>query len=543
MTAVGRIDRHDGTGAVASKVWHLYGRAYDLEPFLQTHPGGDLILRLTRREDDVTALFESCHAMANLTAIRQQLEQYQIHEPYDDKPDGEQCVVDDDVGRHPPTQRTAPCATTVLSPSGGLYAFEHDGFYHTVCRRVKAHFAGTRDSPETSVTHHIKANRLWAAVVALQCVAYVLCVWGVARGGFALRVPAAVSSACGWLSAVVATVAPAWVHTVGVRFATLFGPVLAISMPSATNFAPWACGALGGHLLFQLGFNVQHAGSHFSLARGQNLNMRASRIMTGWAQWNHGLWMYHHTYRHHTHTGDPKRDPDVVALRPLLSKRRAVRRYMISGLTGVTRDAVVLFIYGVFLGQYFIQAFGYWATWFRRGYMCRMKYPAVGPRGTDDVTTWWEYGLMAASMVMHFCWWRSPCASLAYVIAANSTYALCVIPDHDMFTTVMLNNDKRSKLNNGDSRKMDWGEMQVCETGNFITGKYLDLFCHLFGGMNYHIEHHLFPTVCSVHYPDIAPIVRRTCAEFGLPYYNCPSLTQAVHEFLQTVAWAQKDEA
>ncbi|MFM2254544.1 MAG: hypothetical protein RLZZ47_33 [Bacteroidota bacterium] len=39
-----------------------------------------------------------------------------------------------------------------------------------------------------------------------------------------------------------------------------------------------------------------------------------------------------------------------------------------------------------------------------------------------------------------------------------------------------------------------------------------------FGGLNYQIEHHLFPTVCHVHYPEISKIVRATCSEFNLPY-------------------------
>ncbi len=38
------------------------------------------------------------------------------------------------------------------------------------------------------------------------------------------------------------------------------------------------------------------------------------------------------------------------------------------------------------------------------------------------------------------------------------------------------------------------------------------------GGLNFQIEHHLFPRVCHAHYRQLAPIVRATAAEFGLPY-------------------------
>jgi linoleoyl-CoA desaturase len=38
------------------------------------------------------------------------------------------------------------------------------------------------------------------------------------------------------------------------------------------------------------------------------------------------------------------------------------------------------------------------------------------------------------------------------------------------------------------------------------------------GGLNYHKEHHLFPTICHINYPALSGIVERTCREFGIPY-------------------------
>jgi linoleoyl-CoA desaturase len=42
------------------------------------------------------------------------------------------------------------------------------------------------------------------------------------------------------------------------------------------------------------------------------------------------------------------------------------------------------------------------------------------------------------------------------------------------------------------------------------------------------VEHHLFPRICHVHYPNIAPIVEQTCREFGIPYQSIPTFTGAV---------------
>ena len=40
----------------------------------------------------------------------------------------------------------------------------------------------------------------------------------------------------------------------------------------------------------------------------------------------------------------------------------------------------------------------------------------------------------------------------------------------------------------------------------------------LLGGLNFQIEHHLFPRVCHVNYPALSPIVEQACREFGVQY-------------------------
>ena len=42
------------------------------------------------------------------------------------------------------------------------------------------------------------------------------------------------------------------------------------------------------------------------------------------------------------------------------------------------------------------------------------------------------------------------------------------------------------------------------------------------------IEHHLFPRVCSIHYPAISPIVEEVAAKYGIPYYSHPTLRASI---------------
>ena len=54
----------------------------------------------------------------------------------------------------------------------------------------------------------------------------------------------------------------------------------------------------------------------------------------------------------------------------------------------------------------------------------------------------------------------------------------------------------------------------------------------LVGGLNHHIVHHLCPFVCHTHYAPLTRIVRETAEEFGVPYRQHPTMTQAIWHHL-----------
>ncbi|HWY37585.1 MAG TPA: acyl-CoA desaturase [Bacteroidia bacterium] len=62
----------------------------------------------------------------------------------------------------------------------------------------------------------------------------------------------------------------------------------------------------------------------------------------------------------------------------------------------------------------------------------------------------------------------------------------------------------------------EWTIHELETTANFSRGS--RLLGWMIGGLNFQIEHHLFPNICHVHYRAISPIVERTVKEFGLRY-------------------------
>jgi linoleoyl-CoA desaturase len=50
----------------------------------------------------------------------------------------------------------------------------------------------------------------------------------------------------------------------------------------------------------------------------------------------------------------------------------------------------------------------------------------------------------------------------------------------------------------------------------------------LVGGLNYQVEHHLYPKISHIHYPEISKIVKQTCKDLGITYHAFPTFWQAL---------------
>ena len=74
--------------------------------------------------------------------------------------------------------------------------------------------------------------------------------------------------------------------------------------------------------------------------------------------------------------------------------------------------------------------------------------------------------------------------------------------------------------------KLGWGASQVLGSADFCHGSLF--WTHVSGGLNYQIVHHLFPGICHCHYPLIAPVVKRTCDEFGIRYTHYTTFIEAL---------------
>ena len=103
---------------------------------------------------------------------------------------------------------------------------------------------------------------------------------------------------------------------------------------------------------------------------------------------------------------------------------------------------------------------------------------------------------------------------------AGFCLALIFQPAHVMETAHYPLPDEDGHMEN------NWAVHQLVTTTNFAEKN--PIVTWYVGGLNFQIEHHLYPNICHVHYPALSKIVRKTAEECGLPYQSQKTFRGAV---------------
>ena len=129
--------------------------------------------------------------------------------------------------------------------------------------------------------------------------------------------------------------------------------------------------------------------------------------------------------------------------------------------------------------------------------------------------------LMFTSML----WWQILIGIILMHYIAGFILAIVFQPAHVIEGTEYPLPDEKNMLEN------NWAVHQLHTTTNF--GNKSRWFSWYVGGLNYQIEHHLFPNICHVHYRKISAIVKSTAIEFGLPYKSARTFVGALFSHLR----------
>jgi len=123
-------------------------------------------------------------------------------------------------------------------------------------------------------------------------------------------------------------------------------------------------------------------------------------------------------------------------------------------------------------------------------------------------------------MVVDLPWTQVLLGYLVMHFICGMILALIFQPAHVIEETDFYKTDENGSVEN------NWAIHQLRTTANFANGS--RLFSWFIGGLNYQIEHHLFPHICHVHYRNIAGIVKQTAEKHNVPYYHHKTFLGAV---------------
>lgn len=120
--------------------------------------------------------------------------------------------------------------------------------------------------------------------------------------------------------------------------------------------------------------------------------------------------------------------------------------------------------------------------------------------------------LVIPILFAHQAWWLTLIFFFAMHYVCGLILSTIFQAAHVVDETTFPIPDTAGKIEN------NWAVHQLATTANFAQKS--RLFSWFIGGLNFQIEHHLFPNICHVHYRKISKIVKETAQEYQLPYYG-----------------------
>lgn len=279
----------------------------------------------------------------------------------------------------------------------------------------------------------------------------------------------------------------------------------------------WTVEVIMGLALAGIGMAVMHDGNHGAYSDRKSINRLIGGVLE-LVGGNSEMWQIQHNVLHHTFTNIDGLDEDInpgpilrfSPLKPRKSWHRFQHLYAwffygLMTLIWVTfKDYVALNRYRK-LGLLDRMGKSY-GNLFMRITLAKVAYFPI-MLGLPLMFSGLATGqVIAGWLLMHFI------GGLTLALVFQPAH---VMEDHDYMLAekgVQIEDDPLSH--------------QLKTTSNFGTRS--GLLTWYSGGLNHQIEHHLFPNICHVHYPALAPIVRETAAEFGLPYRDETSFIGAI---------------
>ena len=130
------------------------------------------------------------------------------------------------------------------------------------------------------------------------------------------------------------------------------------------------------------------------------------------------------------------------------------------------------------------------------------------------------YLLVLPMILLPIPWWLVLIFFLTMQFITGFVLTIIFQTAHVMPTSVYPVPDRENTIDNA------WSIHQLATTTNYAPKN--KVFSWLIGGLNYQVEHHLFPNICHVHYPQLSKIVQETAESYNVRYNSLPTFFSAL---------------
>jgi len=266
--------------------------------------------------------------------------------------------------------------------------------------------------------------------------------------------------------------------------------------------------------LTAIAFCIQHDGGHHAYSRFEWVNRLAAYTLdlVGASSY---LWKWKHGVFHHTYSNIAGHDTDIDAgafarLAPH-QKRRWFHRW---------QHLYLWPLYGLTASN--------WHLW---GDFKDVLKGRIGPHKIPRPRGWDLVGFLGGKALSVGFWLALPMFFHPWwLVLSFYLLATCVIGVGMtiVFQLAHCVGEAEFPVPEADTNRMAaaWAVHQIETTVDFARGSRVLTF--LLGGLNFQIEHHLFPRVSHVHYPALSGIVEATCREYGIRYTVHPSFVGGI---------------
>ena len=296
--------------------------------------------------------------------------------------------------------------------------------------------------------------------------------------------------------------------------------LLSLQPPLWVSFILWFMMGLG---VAGIGMSIMHDANHgaYSSSRKVNDLLGYTLNLVGGAAFN---WKLQHNILHHTYTNVVHMDDDIADKLVLRfsphTEAKSVHK---------TQYIHAFFFYGV-LTLYWVLA---------KDFVQYVQYTRNGVNTNSPSQNAWLLARIIINKLLYFSLILGLPVLAGYSFGATLLGFLLMHFVAGIVLTVVF---QLAHTVEGTSHPLptEWGTIenswaihQMNTTVNFCRdNKWISWYV---GGLNFQVEHHLFPQVCHVHYPAIAPIVKATAEEFGIPYMENETFGQALRSHIATL--------